>query len=228
MRLKFLLKRLVDKIVKDALPAGLASILGGLLLTHFQLDRVPQPTTVKVTQASPEMMQLLRDEHGLIIDFVKEQVASEKNRGGADQSAQRAAAEASAPPAAEVAPSPLVQRPIPVVALAVPKPAAPRSKNPVVGASLPAPALAQAQPADPVPQAAARTDDSLLAKTIGIKDQVVSVTQRAVSATIGVIPSWFGSLGDRIGGEGQSPRPPANLSQRVLDRAERGGPIADV
>ena len=181
------------------------------MLTHFQLDRVPQPTTVKVTQASPEMMQLLRDEHGLIIDFVKEQVASEKNRGGSDQSAQRAAAEASAPPAAEVAPSPPVQRPIPVVALAAPKPAAPRSKNPVVGASLPAPALAQAQPADPVPQAAARTDDSLLAKTIGIKDQVVSVTQRAVSATIGVIPSWFGSLGDRIGGEGQSPRPPANL-----------------
>ena len=211
MRLKSLLKRLVDKIVKDALPAGLASILGGLLLTHFQLDRVPQPTTVKVTQASPEMMQLLRDEHGLIIDFVKEQVASEKNHGGADQSAQRAAAEASAPPAAEVAPSSPVQRPIPVVALAAPKPAAPRSKNPVVGASLPAPALAQAQPADPVPQAAARTDDSLLAKTIGIKDQVVSVTQRAVSATIGVIPSWFGSLGDRIGGEGQSPRPPANL-----------------
>jgi len=112
MRLKFLLKRLVDKIVKDALPAGLASILGGLLLTHFQLDRVPQPTTVKVTQASPEMMQLLRDEHGLIIDFVREQVASEKSRGSADQSGQRVT-EASAPPAVQVAPSP-VQRPIPV------------------------------------------------------------------------------------------------------------------
>ena len=197
MRLKSLLKRLVDKIVKDALPAGLASILGGLLLTHFQIDRVPQPTTVKVTQASPEMMQLLRDEHGMIIDFVKEQVA------------QRGVTEASASPAVQVVPPP-TQRPIPVVALAAPKPVAPRSKNQVVGASLPAPALAQAQPADPVPQAA-RTDDSLLAKTIGIKDQVVSVTQRAVSATIGVIPSWFGSLGDRIGGEGQSPRPPANL-----------------
>jgi hypothetical protein len=208
MRLKSLLKRLVDKIVKDALPAGLASILGGLLLTHFQIDRVPQPTTVKVTQASPEMMQLLRDEHGMIIDFVKEQVASEKSRGSADQSGQRGVTEASASPAVQVVPPP-TQRPIPVVALAAPKPVAPRSKNQVVGASLP-PAPAQTQPADPVPQAA-RTDDSLLAKTIGIKDQVVSVTQRAVSATIGVIPSWFGSLGDRIGGEGQSPRPPANL-----------------
>jgi hypothetical protein len=192
MRLKSLLKRLVDKIVKDALPAGLASILGGLLLTHFQIDRVPQPTTVKVTQASPEMMQLLRDEHGMIIDFVKEQVASEKSRGSADQSGQRGVTEASASPAVQVVAPPPTQRPIPVV-----------------GASSP-PAPAQTQPADPVPQAA-RTDDSLLAKTIGIKDQVVSVTQRAVSATIGVIPSWFGSLGDRIGGEGQSPRPPANL-----------------
>jgi hypothetical protein len=209
MRLKSLLKRLVDKIVKDALPAGLASILGGLLLTHFQIDRVPQPTTVKVAQASPEMMQLLRDEHGMIIDFVKKQVASEKSRGSADQSGQRGVTEASASPAVLVVPPP-TQRPIPVVALAAPKPVAPRSKNQVVGASLPAPAPARAQPADPVPQAA-RTDDSLLAKTIGIKDQVVSVTQRAVSATIGVIPSWFGSLGDRIGGEGQSPRPPAIL-----------------
>src|ERR1700722_1824853 len=135
MRLKFLLKRLVDKIVTDALPAGLASILGGLLLTHFQLDRVPQPTTVKVTQASPEMMQLLRDEHGMIIDFVKEQVATEKSRGSSDQSGQRGVTEASASPAVQVVPPPM-QRPIPVVALAAPKPAAPRSKNQVVGASL--------------------------------------------------------------------------------------------
>jgi hypothetical protein len=210
MRFKSVLKRLFDKIVQDALPAGLASILGGLLLTHFQLDRALQPTTVKVAQASPEMMQLLRDEHGLIVDYVKEQVASEKNRGSGEQGGQRGVAEVSAAPPAQVAPPP-AQRPTPVVAMAAPKPAAPRSKNLVVGASLPAQMPAQAQPAEPMPQAAAHTDDSLLAKTIGIKDQVISVTHRAVSATIGVIPSWFGSLGDRIGGEGQSPRPPANL-----------------
>jgi hypothetical protein len=212
MRFKSMLKRLFDKIVQDALPAGLASILGGLLLTHFHLDRPPQPTTVKVTQASPEMMQLLRDEHGLIVDFVKEQVASEKSRGSADQGGQQGVTEASAAPAARLAPSP-AQRSTPVVALSAPKPTASRNKNPVVGASLPAPtpALPQAQPAEPAPQPLARADDSILAKTIGIKDQVISVTHRAVSATIGVIPSWFGSLGDRIGGEGKSPRPPANL-----------------
>jgi hypothetical protein len=219
MRLKSMLKRLFDKIVQ----AGLASVLGGLLLTYFPLDRMTQPTTVKVTQASPEMMQLLRDEHGLMLDFAKEQVASEKSRGAADPIERSDAAEASVGPAAQVgAPPP---RPMPVVALAAPKAAAPRTKAPVTSASIlsaapsqpPAPAsqpvpTPASQPAPQLaPQPAARTDDSLLAKTIGIKDQVVSATQRAVSATIGVIPTWFGSLGDRIGGDGQSPRPPANL-----------------
>ena len=207
MRLKSLLKRLFDKIVHDALPAALASILGGLLLTHFNIDRAPQPVTVKVTQASPEMMQLLRDEHGLMVDFVKEQAAGEKNRAGTEQVDRNDTTEVSAAPPAQVLPTPPLPRPMPAVGSAAPKSAAPRSKNPIVAVSQPAAPAPQ-----PVPQAAAaRTDDSLLAKTIGIKDHVVSVTQRAVSATIGVIPSWFGSLGDRFGGEGQSPRPPANL-----------------
>ncbi len=214
MRLKTpLLKRLFDKIVKDALPAGLASLLGGLLLTHFQIDRVPETATVKVTPASPEMMQLLRDEHGLIVNFVKAQVANERNQLGADQSAQRVTAD-DPPPAVQVAPPAPAARPNSVVALAAAKPATPRGKNAVVGASLPPPAPAQAQQSEPAPQPAARNDDSLLAKTIsikdGIKDNVIAVTQRAVSA-VGVIPSWIGSIGDRIGGEGQSPRPPANL-----------------
>ena len=75
-----------------------------------------------------------------------------------------------------------------------------------VGASLPAVAPEQLQPAEPAPQPAAQADESLLAKTIGIKDRVVAATQHAVSATIGVVPSWFGSLGDRIGGDGQHTR----------------------
>lgn len=212
MRLKSLLKRLFDKIVHDALPAALASILGGLLLTHFNIDRAPQPVTVKVTQASPEMMQLLRDEHGLMVDFVKEQVAGEKNRAATEQVDRNDTAEVSAAPPAQVLPTPPLPRPMPAIGSAAPKSATPRSKNPIVAVSQPAPAQPAAQAPQPAPQAAAaRTDDSLLAKTIGIKDHVVSVTQRAVSATIGVIPSWFGSLGDRMGGEGQSPRPPANL-----------------
>ena len=189
MRLKSLLKRLFHKIVHDALPAALASILGGILLTYFNIDRVPQPVTVKVTQASPEMMQLLRDEHGLMLDFAKEQAAGEKNHAGADQGERNDAVEASAVSPAQDIPAPPLLRPMPVVATAAPKPAPSHSKNPVAAVSQPAPPPAIPQPP---PQAAARTEDWLLAKTIGIKDQVVSVTQRAVSATIEVIPSWSG------------------------------------
>jgi len=189
MRLKSLLKRLFHKVVHDALPAALASILGGILLTYFNIHRVPEPVTVKVTQASPEMMQLLRDEHGLMLDFAKEQAAGEKNRGGADQGERNDVVEASVVPPAQVIPAPRLPRPMPVVATAAPKPAPSHSKNPVAAVSQPAPPPAIPQPP---PQAAARTEDWLLAKTIGIKDQVVSVTQRAVSATIGVIPSWSG------------------------------------
>ena len=46
---------------------------------------------------------------------------------------------------------------------------------------------------------AARDDDSLLGRTMGVTDHVIAATQRAVS-TIGVIPSWIGSMGNRLGG----------------------------
>ena len=64
-----LLRRFFGKLVHDILPAALASLLGGFLITHFQLNRVPEPVTVPVARASPEMMQLLRDEHGLIVEL---------------------------------------------------------------------------------------------------------------------------------------------------------------
>jgi hypothetical protein len=207
MRFKALLKRLFDKIVHDAVPAALASVLGGLLLTYFPIGHVTHQTTVKVTPASPQMMQLLRDEHGLIVDFVKEQAATEKSRGGADQEPQRAVSEAVAPAASQT-PLPPLPHPSPVAASTASKPVAPRNKNPLVATAT---AAAPASVADRAAPPAARTDDSWLAKTMGIKDRVVSATQHAVSATFGAIPSWFGSVGDRIGGEGQSPRPPADL-----------------
>jgi pyruvate/2-oxoglutarate dehydrogenase complex dihydrolipoamide acyltransferase (E2) component len=208
MRFKSVLKWLFTKIVHDALPAALASLLGGILLTHFQIGQAPHSTTVKVTPASAEMMQLLRDEHVAIVDFVKGQAAIDKTRGAPEPEAQQAAAEpapASVPPATPVLPP---SRPNTATAMATPKPAV-RGKTPL--AIAPAPAATPVAAADAAAQPAVRADDSLMAKTIGIKDRVISATQRAVSATVGFIPSWFGSVGDRIGGEGQSPRPPADL-----------------
>ena len=48
-------------------------------------------------------------------------------------------------------------------------------------------------------------DELIVGRTIGVTGDIVAVTQRAILAVV-VIPSWIGS----IGGEGQSPRQPAN------------------
>jgi hypothetical protein len=220
-----LLRRFFGKLIHDILPAALASLLGGFLITHFQLNHPSEPVTVPVARASPEMMQLLRDEHGLIGSFVKAQIANEKNaidksaneKNAIDKSANekkqlRAGADdGAAPVAVEAQPGAVAAlRPTAIVAMVPGKPAPARAKPPVVGASLPALASAPAQQSENAPPPPARSDDSLLARTIGFKDNAVAVTQRAVAAIAG-IPSWFGAIGDRIGGEDPSPRPPAHL-----------------
>jgi hypothetical protein len=199
---KPLLGRFFAKLVFDVLPAALASLVGGFLLTHYGLGRAPVPAA-QAAPATAEMMQLLRDEHGLIVNFLKAEMASEKKRLAATDGAPRGAV------AAEPAASTAVPRQT-VVAVAAAKPATSRTKTSTAGASLPPLVIAQAQPPqnDSV-KPAANNSDSILAKTIGIKDNVVAVTYRMVSV-IGGIPSWFGSIGDRIGGEGAQ-RPAVNL-----------------
>ncbi len=54
---------------------ALASLIAGLLLTQLGPS---DPRLVKVPRASPEMMQILRDEHRLIANMVESQIASEK------------------------------------------------------------------------------------------------------------------------------------------------------
>lgn len=195
-----LLARLLTKLLHDVLPAALASLIGGLLFTHFQLARMVEPAA-QVTSASAEMMQLLRDEHGLIVNFLKAEMTKEKTQLAAAQAAPRGVSDDAAPAAAAVA------APRPAV-VAAGKPVA-HGQTAVVGASLPPLVLVQAQQNESA-KPAARDSDSLLAKTIGIKDHVVAVTQRVVSA-IGGIPSWIGAIGDHLGGEGANPRPPADL-----------------
>jgi hypothetical protein len=196
-----LVARLLTKLLHDVLPAALASLIGGLLFTHFQLARMVEPAA-QVTSASAEMMQLLRDEHGLIVNFLRAEMTKEKTQLAAAQAASRGVSDDAAPAAAAVA----APRPA-VVAVAAGKPVA-HGKTAVVGASLPPLVLVQAQQNESA-KPAARDSDSLLAKTIGIKDHVVAVTQRVVSA-IGGIPSWIGAIGDHRG-EGANPRPPADL-----------------
>ncbi len=202
-----LLARFIAKLIVDALPAAMASVIGGFLITQYQVShQAPRPAAGQVAPASAEMMALVRDEHSMIVDYLKTQMAAEKSRHVAeDQAEARAAANARLAAAAEAAAAAAVPVPAPAVrvpaATAAARPVATRPKVAAVAAAVPPPQpLVTAQTDTPVVTVPAATtapeSRSLLAKTLDIKDNVVHATWHAVSA-IGSIPSW---IADRIGG----------------------------
>ena len=75
------LARFVGKFILDIMPAALASVIGGFLFTQYQFGHTPaKPALEQVTPASAEMMALVRDEHAMIINYLKTQMAAEKSR----------------------------------------------------------------------------------------------------------------------------------------------------
>jgi hypothetical protein len=198
-----LLARFIAKLIVDALPAAMASVIGGFLITQYQVShQAPRPAAGQVAPASAEMMALVRDEHSMIVDYLKTQMAAEKSRHVAeDQAEARAAANARLAAAAEAAAAAAVPVPAPAVRVPAATAAArPVATRPKVAAVPPPQPLVTAQtdtPAVTVPAATTAPESrSLLAKTLDIKDNVVHATWHAVSA-IGSIPSW---IADRIGG----------------------------
>jgi hypothetical protein len=89
-----LLARFLGKFVLDIMPAALASVIGGFLFTQFHFGHAPsKPVLEQVTPASAEMMALVRDEHAMIVDYLKTQMAAEKSRvAGEDADLARAEA----------------------------------------------------------------------------------------------------------------------------------------
>jgi hypothetical protein len=204
-----LLKRFAAKLVVDVLPAALASLIVGCLLTQYQFGHasLSRPLTAQAGPATAEMMQLVRDEHAAIMAYLKAQAAAEQSRYAAEDAADaqavadaRAAAAANSVTTVAVVPPPVVTHAkafIPTsaapAAAAASAPSAPLAIALAVrndgGAPAPAAVAAAVAPQQPA---------SLLAKTIDIRDHVIHVTLHAVSA-IGGIPNWIASLGDRIG-----------------------------
>ena len=198
-----MLKRFVGKLVVDVLPATFVSVLGGVIIAQYQLNHAAasRPATEQVVPASAEMMQLVRDEHAVIVDYLKAQMAAEKNRHAAEDAADADARLAAAePPAPAAAPLP-APRAVATVVMAKPVPARTKvATAPVLPPHAPLliaqnnQAVGAAPAADPAPES-----KSLLTKTLEIKDHVVGATLHVVSA-IGSIPSWIASMGDRVSG----------------------------
>jgi hypothetical protein len=209
-----LLARFLGKFVLDIMPAALASVIGGFLFTQYQFGHTtPKPALEAVTPASAEMLALVRDEHAMIIDYLKAQAVAEKgkllaaNADSHDADAS-ATADAGVKPAAKstdlrLALDTTAHR---VAAASAQRPTPPRAKStptqtPAVSPPHAPLVIAQADlgvpPVDPaVPTGRlARDPDSLLGKTLDIKDHVVAATGHVVSA----IGDVFTSMGERIG-----------------------------
>jgi hypothetical protein len=216
------LARFVGKFVLDILPAALASVIGGFLFTQYQLGRAAPPPAEQISPASAEVLALVRDEHEAIIGYLKSQMAAEKSRLAAqDTETARAVADAKAAQENEARDKALAEQNAVEIKLAAAAPAhhlasatsakvaLPRTKpaaasNPVAATQV---AMVQSEqnpqqnaaPADRL----ARDPDSLLAKTLDLKDHVVAATKQAVAA----LGDMFASVGERIGGSARSARP---------------------
>ena len=207
-----LFARLLSKLVLEVLPASLASVIGAALLAHYQFGH-PAASNASIAAAatapaSPEMLQLVRDEHDLIRSLIVAQQAAQASRYAAAeaQPAQAVQATADVDIAAAIARH---------AAAAVPaKTPAPRLRiaatAPLAAGPAPAPLPAVAAPApQPVPAIAGLQNSaapaaadppehrSLVARLLSVKDHVVGAPLHAVM-TIGGIPSW---IGHRLGSD---------------------------
>jgi len=110
-----LLGRLIAKLA-DVLPTALASLIGGFLFTQYQAAYRPaaQPAAEQAAPASAEMLQLVRDEHAMMFDYIKAQTAAEKSRNAAEDKEDARAMAQAKPATAPVTRRPLVASP-PVV-----------------------------------------------------------------------------------------------------------------
>jgi hypothetical protein len=210
-------RRFLHKLVIDVLPAVLTSVIGGFLVTQYQFSHsaVLHPVAEQAAPASAEMVKLVNDEHGAIMDYLKAQTAAEKARNSsADAADARAVADAKLASdkaaadklAAEVLAATSAKAMPTVVVTA--KAAASRKVVTVVAAAAPTQPLVVAQVIPDAAPAPAQQPKSLLAKTLDIKDHVVAVTSHAAwtaVTAIGSLPSWIASMRDRGGDTNTAP-----------------------
>lgn len=189
-----LFARLLSKLVLEVLPASLASVIGAILLAHYQFGHPAMPAggvaAVAPGPASPEMLKLVRDEHDLIRDFLIAQQAAQSGRyataeapsADAAVNAQVAAAIARHAGNATAAKTPETRAKAGVTA-SLPAAPAPVAAMPAVAAAPQAlPAIAGLQnSAAPTPPVEHRS----------LVGRIVRAPLHAVMA-IGGIPSWIG------------------------------------
>jgi hypothetical protein len=217
-----LLLRFCSKLLYELLPATIASVVGGLLFSHYAKTPVAPPAAAMTAPANVEMIQMVRDEQALFIDYLKK-YTDERQRADliAEKEAKRSkAADLTATLTARKA------RPAEARALAITAHFAERLDKNVYGKQS-ARYLNQAVTAEPLqlhPGATASTQPQHVTQLAAppaaheipiapTNESGVMVRLRAVTAMVGEIPSRVHSAAKWFS-EGAPPRPPAPLLER--------------
>lgn len=77
------------KFFHDALPVAFASLLGALALTYAVRNDQPQPAAHSA--AGEEMVRLVHEEHGLIVDFLRQQARKQEAEANGQDKGQEMA-----------------------------------------------------------------------------------------------------------------------------------------
>lgn len=204
------IQRFLSKFVFDVLPAALASVIGGFLFSQYHAvpPHAPKPPIEAAvsTEQMQEAMAMVRDEHSLIVDFLKtQQTNAEKTAEKEDAARARALDEARMKVAAaareEAEPRPAVKRRFAEAPAA--KPARPSGSKPEV--------VAASEPLNIIPAAASESEPP--EKPLGPIDRVVAraeaLKDKAMSK-LAAIPLWIATTGGKlIGVETNSSSAPA-------------------
>jgi hypothetical protein len=82
----FFLSRIFYKVLRELLLAAIASMIGAVALNYYTHTSVGPPHAAVEPVANAEIMQIVRDEHSLITDYLKRQSEAEQksNRSAED------------------------------------------------------------------------------------------------------------------------------------------------
>jgi hypothetical protein len=199
------LSRLFSKLLHELLPAAIASVVGGMLFSYYAHPSVTTPPTAIGAPASVEAMQMMRDEHALIVNYLQKYTEARKQSDftaeqeiltskAAEQAAKLAASEARAAETRALAIAALVAAK-PERKVAEKRPAQ-ELDTAAVGKPLQllhtASIATQIQPV--VQPTIPRT--RLVTPAAGSDENVIKTKLREVTATVERIPLWFRSVAE--------------------------------
>jgi hypothetical protein len=208
---QFLLSRFFSKLFYELLPAAIVSGVGGMLFnhyvspfSHYANPPIATPAAAIESPVNAEMIQMVRDEHGLIVDYLKRYTEARQQADRAAEQEARRIKPAERPAMAR----PAETRAVAVVTHITEKPETkvptrqpaqhPDKAEPLRMASLAPQVQSVVQPAMPPVRLVTPAADS--------DENIVKTKLHVVAATVERIPFLGSSVAEWLSGDGP-PRP---------------------